>query len=443
MGIPRFTSFVNRTFKGWKREEIKGKLIIDGHNTYHNLYRSFDWSHGGQFPEFQEKVRFFFTSLKRSGIIPIVVMDGTYETRKRARLGRREEMVDTIFLKQLEVRWYRRGMDCQYTPPLAINVFITVMIKLEISFVVVDGESDEWIYKLANKYCYPVLSNDSDFMMYKLEKGYAPFNRFHWEVSPINAEVYHYRAFCEQNKFQDPSLRLAIPAIMGNDYIAGFLRGLDRDMFNSTLLTMIQDLKLFRTWEDYISQVESIPGDLNKDQRTLLKSNCLRAMEMYDLDEVTTLKEMNETAFEAKVDLDWLLRHLSPSILLEILVTRSETAFDSKIVPDWLWRQFRKGHLSPSILEILVTRSNILNIFVDNIVSGRDSCVLNSLPIRKCIYGIIGSGHVTITEHYRKKCITEGKIKNKIIPEDIISKESINGLPLQSINIKLCGLLWV
>ncbi len=411
MGIPRFTSFVNRTFKGWKREEIKGKLIIDGHNTYHNLYRSFDWSHGGQFPEFQEKVRFFFTSLKRSGIIPIVVMDGTYETRKLGRLMTRMKMVSTIFLEQLQVRSYRRGMYHEYTPPLAINVFITAMIKLEISFVVVDGEGDEWIYKLANRYCCPVLSNDSDFMMYKLEKGYVPFNRFHWEASPINAEVYHYRAFCEQNKFQDPSLRLAIPAIAGTDYIARILGDLDRDMFNSTLLTMIQDLQLFRTLEDYISQVESIPGDLSKDQRKLLKSNCLRAQEMYDLDEVTTLEEMNETAF------------------------------NSKLVPDWLWRQFRMGHLSPSILEILVTRSNILNIFVDNIVSGRDSCVLKSLPIRKCVYGIIGSGHVTITEHYRKKFIIEGKIKNIIIPENITSKESINGLPLPHlINIPMLSM---
>ncbi len=389
MGIPHLTSIVNNSFKGWKREEIKGQLIIDGGGIYRKLY-SFDWSHGGQLPEFQEKISFFFTSLKRSGVIPIVVMDGIDFTSKKekTKLMRRESMVNTVFRKYVSVRRFTREMDRGYAPPLAINVFFSVMMKLDISFVVVDGEGDEWMFKLANRHRCPVLSNDSDFMMYKLEKGYVPFDRFHWEASPINAEVYHYRAFCAQNKFQDMNIRLAIPAIVGNDFIAGIL-----DRNKSKLLTMIQDLQHFKTLEDYISQVESMPGNLSKDQRKLLKSNCLEAQKMYDLDEVTTLEKIN-----------------------------AETAFDSKLVPDWLWRQYRKGNLSPYILEVLVARKNILKIFVDDIVYGSDSCVLVSLPIRKCIYGIIGSGCVTVTEYYRKE--------RNILKQNFTSCITINDLPL-------------
>ncbi len=403
MGVPRLTSLVDNTFTGWQREEIKGNLIVDGYSMCYNLY-SFDWGHGGQFPEYREKVARFFIFMKRSDILPIVVMDGIdyKEEKTETILRRRNESVKTVHKHTANMQKRNlEAVDDGVLPSLVFNVFITVMIDLNISFVVADGEGDEWMYKLANRYCCPVLSADSDFLMYKLEKGYIPFNRFHWEASPINAEVYHYRAFCEQNKFQDPSLRLAIPAIAGNDFVTAvdstkLMSYIARRVGVETrgahkLMSVVRYLQCYRTLEEFICEIESIVC-LDNDEKAQLKSNCFEVQRMYDLDELSTLEEMND-----KTDL---------------------CTFSSEPIPEWMWKQFRHGNLSPGIVGALAVGKNILNIFIDN--TAIDSSTQSSLPIRQFIYGLAGLG--LIIEYYRKGLEISGK--------GIHSIEVLRGHPL-------------
>lgn len=407
MGIPRFTSFVDNTFTGWQREEITGNLIIDGYSMCYNLY-SFDWSHGGQYPEYQGKVAQFFILMRQCGITPIVVLDGIdyKEEKTHTILRRRSEVIKTIhkYTASIQKRNIEAVVD-HILPPLAFSVFITVMIDLKVKFIVADGEGDVCIYQLANAYSCPVLSADSDFLMYKLKGGYIPFNRFHWEASPINAEVFYYRAFCEQFKFKDESIRLIIAAIAGNDFLPGvdstrFMSHVARKVAMETkgrnrLISVVRYVQLYESLEDFVDQIESMVC-LENDEKKQLRENCQEMQKVYDSDDITTLEIMNKKT--------------------ELL------AFNSEALPEWVLKQFREGNFFSTIMEALVVGRSILGIFIDDTTI--ESCIHASLPIRQFIYGLTGSS--LVTEHYREGLEVVGK--------GIHSSDSINGRPLPSLD---------
>lgn len=406
MGIPRFTSLVDNTFTGWQREEITGHLVIDGYSLLHNLY-SFDWSHGGQFPEYQGRVSDFFVNLTQSGIEPIVVLDGIdyREEKTRTTMKRRNGAIKTIHKHIANEQ--KRNIEAvdDILPPLAFTVFVKVMTKLKVKFVVVDGEGDMWIHQLANAYSCPVLSSDSDFLMFKLKRGYVPFNRFHWEASPVNAEVFYYRAFCEQFGFKNESLRLIIPAIAGNDFIQGFepprfssyvAKSVGMDTRgHKGLSNIVKYARIFESLDHFIDKVEAIEVLGSEDKRQL-QDNCCKAREMYDCDEATSLEKISkETELHA---------------------------FNSETLPDWVLEQFREGNFSPIVMEALVVGKSFLHVFIDN--TALDSCLHASLPIRQHMYGITGSSLVT-------ELCREGL---EVCGKGIHSTESINGRPLPSLD---------
>lgn len=405
MGIPRLTSFVDNTFTGWQRKEISGNLIIDGFSMAYNLY-SFDWSHGGQFPEYHSKIAHFFISLHQSGIVPIVVFDGIdYREEKMSTIiSRRNNVIKTIHKHTASEQ--KRNIEAvvdNVLPPLAVTVFFMVMAELQVKFIVADGEGDICIYQLANAHSCPVLSSDSDFLMFKLRAGYIPFNRFHWEASPVNAEVFYYQAFCEQFHFRDESLRLLIPAINGNDFLTGvdsprFLAHIAKIIAMETkglnrLIQVVKYIQLYKSMMNFVDEIESI-SCLEYDEKARLRSNCHEAWKMYDNEDVISLdKMMAET---------------------ELL------AFNSEALPEWVLKQFREGNFSPSIMEALVVGKSTLAIFIDS--TTWSSCVHASLSIRQHIYGLTRSS--LVTEYYREGLELSGK--------GVHSSESINGRPLPS-----------
>ena len=216
MGIPKLTSFVDRYFVGWKRENITGRLVIDGFGLCYDLY-SFDWCQGGQYPQFHDSIVEYFESLRLSRIEPIVVYDGVdYKQEKvKTTMRRRKEAVERT--TNLISKPVLRGNII--LPLLAIETFQYTLSGIHVKQIVVDGEADIIIAQLANFYACPVLSKDSDFYMYSLRGGFIPMDMFHWNCKPIVAEVYHVQAFIDQFELRHESVRLIIPAIAGNDFL--------------------------------------------------------------------------------------------------------------------------------------------------------------------------------------------------------------------------------
>lgn len=408
MGIPRLTSFVDNTFTGWQREEIKGNLIIDGFSLCYSLY-SFDWSHGGQFPEYGDKAAVFFNSLYRSGITPIVVMDGIdYKEEKTQTLVKRRNDCFKLIHKHT-ANTQKRNIETVVDgilPTPAKLVFIMVMMDLRVKFIFADGEADECIHQLSNAYSCPVLSSDSDFLMYRLRSGYIPFNRFHWEASPVNAEVFYYRAFCEQFGFKDENLRLIIPAVAGND----FLPAIDSNRFMShvakkvaiepkglhRLVSLVKYIETYDSLEQFCEKVGSMTF-LEESERQQLQTNCAEMQRVYDSDSVISLEKMSRKT--------------------ELL------AFNSEPIPDWVLKHFREGNLNSFAISTMVVGKTLPHIFVDN--STIPSCVLASLPIRQFIYGLTGLS--LVTEYYRENL--------ELSSRGVHAQDSINGRPLPSLSL--------
>ena len=378
MGIPRLTSFVNNNFTGWQREEIKGKLVVDGFSLCFNLY-AFDWSHGGQYHQYRDGIIHYFISMTQSGITPLVVLDGVdfKEQKMDTIMKRRNSAVKTVHRYTCGSQKRQREVLVDgVLPPLAYRVFLMVMVELNIQFIVADGEGDKSIYELANGYSCPVLSNDSDFLLYKLEGGYIPLNRFYCEATPVNGEVYHYQAFCSQMGFSDLGLRLAIPAIAGNDFLSPVMS----DTFlaymsvkskedgaehrHPSISTVIHYISQFESLKKLLIDIQSIPC-LGENDKDIIRKNCANVQDMYDSEETITLKKLYAST--------------------ELLAFRSEE------LPEWILKQFRMGNFQS--MGALVLGTNILDTFIDN--SSAPSCVQASVLIRQFIYGLMGISSVT------------------------------------------------
>lgn len=59
MGVHGLTSFIDAFFKDWERREVQGRIVVDGNSLCHKIYQA-DWTHGGQYPEYQNAVLQFF-----------------------------------------------------------------------------------------------------------------------------------------------------------------------------------------------------------------------------------------------------------------------------------------------------------------------------------------------------------------------------------------------
>ena len=79
MGIKGLSTFINDNFDGWSilnESELK-HLVIDGNNVCYKLFTKYlCWSLGGDYSEFADRVKEYFEGIQRSGIEPIVILDG-------------------------------------------------------------------------------------------------------------------------------------------------------------------------------------------------------------------------------------------------------------------------------------------------------------------------------------------------------------------------------
>ena len=85
-----------------------------------------------------------------------------------------------------------------------------------------DGESDPAIALLANEYNCPVLSEDSDYYIFDLNVGYIPLSSLKITSKPIQCSIYVRNDLCREYGVNS-DLCLAIPAILGNDFIPSLM----------------------------------------------------------------------------------------------------------------------------------------------------------------------------------------------------------------------------
>ena len=398
MGIPGLTSFVDKTFIGWKLLKIEGVLVVDGSSLCHRLYES-DWAHGGQYGEYRTAVREFFRAVLDSGIRPVVVFDGidVAGAKMPVMLKRRKEWIEHIHSRLSSKPVEATG---RILPLFAIEVLQQTVLELQIPLYVADGEADAVLVEVANFFHCPILSSDSDFFIFNVNDGYIPFNRFHWNSVPITAEVFFSRAFMEQFGLKHESLCYIIPAYAGNDFIhliksPQFFSYLceatatDQSHHQRQLPVVVKFASLFKSLEDCLSKVPAAWS-------LQLTDNCARASKLYNV-----------------------TRTLDPAEFMR----ETNLQFAGKSgVPHYFLQLYRLGKLPLSIMEAAVLQKCILRVAIDD--CQRQSSLALSKPIREQMYTIVGC--TTVVEMFRHGLEVTGE-KALALPPD--SFPSITKIP--------------
>ena len=399
MGVPKLSSFIRQRFTSWKEEEIKGYLVIDGGSLCHQLYDDLDWMHGGQYPEFRDHVVEYFRALQSSGIEPVVVFDGIdytgekSDTIEKRCLSRTKEIFDRFCPTGPETST-QCGSQIQNSsesetafseasasfssqkivlPLFAWKIVSEVLSELSIKYVVTDGEADRDIVKLANFYSCPVLSNDSDFYIFNLKGGFVHMDNFKWNISPITSRVFHVKAFVDEFKFADESLRFIIPAIFGNDFITSvesnykeFFRhmqrvtSLARTGCHPTLPVVVY-ASHYDNLQDFIDRIISIEY-LNTTWKKTLRANCIKSKHMYDLQEECSIEDLHRET--------------------ELRIGKEHD------IPKWLLSQFRQHNFSSSVMMVAVCGSYTFPPVSENPMLPTSFCI--SRDIRWVVYSILG-----------------------------------------------------
>ena len=388
MGIPKLTSLMRKRFDGWKVEEIRGNLVIDGDALCYDLYDStlFDWKHGGEYVQFRAYAVEYFTALRSSSIEPIVVFDGIDYTGEKSEtiLGRYDQSVQRVCsvfqpphdLTQIPGTPHQEIDNDKVVLPIFIKkILAEVLDERHIEFVVVDGEADKETALLANFYSCPVLSNDSDFYIYPVIGGFIHMNDFEWQSQPIKSKVYHVKAMVDEFKFADESLRFIIPAISGNDFIESlsyhcrpFMRHIKqvtayRVGSSHPMEAIITYASQYNNLQDFINRIQSIDY-LNVSSKKVLYNNCRKSKQIYDIQGVRSLDNLRCKS-ELKID-------------------------ELREIPTWLLSQYRRVELSSGVMITMVCGGYVLPVLAENTERETSYCI--SLPLRQAAYNILGLG---------------------------------------------------
>ena len=360
MGIPGLTAFINKEFRGWKRQVLKGYLVIDGSSLCHCLY-TFQWNNGGEYPQYRTVVLDMFKALLEVQIHPIVVFDGIYIDQGKidTTLKRRRESIKYVSENLASSKFTRNVL-----PLLTKEVFQLLLKEINVPFYVVDGEADNVIVEVANYYGCPVLGSDSDYFLFNIEGGYIPIERFDWKTRPVSCEVFYMLSFLEEFAIKHEDLRYIVPAIIGNDCLARVYTDrlinrlvIDRNSVPSgqPVARVMMCLSQYSSVEELIQHVHGVPNAYE------LELNYHKAHETYNCTKQT-----------------------DPESLLTSCVLKTA---QGEAIPNWIVSRYRQGDFSRLSMNALVLTEAILKICPD--APGKASSFYASLLIRQKLYYLL------------------------------------------------------
>lgn len=226
MGVRGLTSYIAKHSDQYlEPHELKDcYVVIDGNSLASQLYNcvsSCNCAFGGDYDEYANCVKNFFSLLKGCSVSSLVIFDGGYETRKlptvHARLKKKLSIARIVTpVTQSKLKFF----------PLLMNeVFRNVLTSMQIPFAQCDFEADSEIAAIAQRLGCPVLSYDSDFYVYDVM--YIPFPTIILEAAQyekdarnhINCKIYNIDKFLDSHGGLDKSLLPVMAALLGNDYI--------------------------------------------------------------------------------------------------------------------------------------------------------------------------------------------------------------------------------
>ncbi|MBZ3886679.1 Protein asteroid-like protein 1 [Sciurus carolinensis] len=381
MGIRGLMSFVedhsNEFFTDLKLRDTK--IIIDGYALFHRLCfnSNLELRYGGDYDSFADVVQNFFESLFACNICPYVVLDGGCDISDKKLTTLKDRAREKI---QVAHSLSIGGGGC-VCPLLIREVFLQVLIKLQVHFVQCFSEADRDIMTLANHWNCPVLSSDSDFCIFDLKTGFCPLNSFQWRNMNtikgtqdyyIPAKCFSLDALCHHFSNMNKALLPLFAVLCGNDHInlpiiETFLSKVrlplratsSKGRRHHRVLGLLNWLSHFA---DPTEALDNVLKYLPKKDRENVKELLCCSMEEYQQSQVK-LQDFFQNG-----------TYVCPDAL-------------NLGLPEWVLVALARGQLSPFVSDALVLRRTILQTQVENMQ--RPNAHRISQPIRQVIYGLL------------------------------------------------------
>ncbi|XP_041709834.1 protein asteroid homolog 1-like [Coregonus clupeaformis] len=265
-------------------------------------------------------------------------------------------------------------------PTLVEYVFKQVLSSLKVQFTQCLCEADQCIATLAQKWKYPVLSDDSDFYIFDIEEGCLPISGFQWKEQSVSdqkhicCQLYTTESFSKEFKINKQLLPV-FAVMAGNDNVNLHIWWGDNEDKPQIVNKQVKQaadrfptfkrlLKWLASFNELREALASVPSLI-----THPKSDALsKGIEEYQIP--PTLPSYLEEFFNNDVapSRKCLPDHLS-------------------VLPDWTVLLLMKGRLSSCIVNVLLHKRMIHRVQVEDF--GRPSGYTTSLYIRQVLYGLL------------------------------------------------------
>ncbi|XP_072030894.1 constitutive coactivator of peroxisome proliferator-activated receptor gamma-like isoform X1 [Amphiura filiformis] len=196
-------------------------LVVDGIVLLRKFYNpGIPWVYGGEWLELFERIQAFLETLKNADIKSVFIFDGVVEQSKRATwLDRRKKerrLVSQVF--EHIKRTGRHPDKRDYHIPPSVKGCIIKALKFlgaEVSRSSIDTDKEIFQYYKEHQ-CFGVLSHDSDFLIYDVDKY---FYSEKLDFKTLHVKMYNKQVLCTPSRHFRQLLPL-LACILGNNTIS-------------------------------------------------------------------------------------------------------------------------------------------------------------------------------------------------------------------------------
>eukprot|EP00033_Pygsuia_biforma_P000724 GCRY01000847.1.p1 GENE.GCRY01000847.1~~GCRY01000847.1.p1 ORF type:complete len:1383 (+),score=420.73 GCRY01000847.1:228-4376(+) len=226
MGVQGLTTLVEKFSVGkttqFRSDTPKETFVFDGYSLVTHLYFSFshdrplNFVHGGQYDDFALRVHDFFTIMKSCNIESFVVFDGAlHDIKKDTCISRESQRIESLH----KCFYSKPDKYFQVLPHLCVESFLQIAKQDNIPVVSADYEADSVVSWYCKKVNGIAVSNDSDFFIYDIPKGFAPLKEFSVGKDCVMLRLFDNTSISSSLGF-DHKLNPLFASLAGNDYVS-------------------------------------------------------------------------------------------------------------------------------------------------------------------------------------------------------------------------------
>ncbi|KFD51441.1 hypothetical protein M514_07654, partial [Trichuris suis] len=390
MGIRGLTSLVNENPGLLNDYQLKStRVVVDGTSLAYRIFMSFkvECSFCGEYLAFKNATLSFLNRLRRANVTPLFIFDGPmdkYGSKFQTVIKRHKEAINCA----LQVMQQRSNF---VLPLLAFDVFLRLLHQQNFDVLVCAGDADRTIAACALYLNCPVISMDSDFLVFPLNKGYIPFSSIDLsDLAPndaINCSIYNVDNWLKFLPRLDKALLPIFAIVIGNDF---FTSNAFENFFDHITKPQVAAREIARGTLKQCNMVGFLEWLQDKSYNDALQ----RVLSCVSSESQKCLREKIENALSF-----YSVKALSIEECKRCTISQlSACGFPTPFI-----EAYCTGHLYrlSNMAYIRIGQTLFLPIVLENISL---HCVHEcSKPLRAIIYGIMlkGTGHHVVTEYVR------------------------------------------